>query len=108
MFFFCNAQIMWVSARSLLLLMLIAPPPAWAQEAWPPAVQQALRTAGIPPSSAAGVVQPLEGGTALLRVNEAAPMNPASVMKLVTTFAGLELLGPAFRWNTTAYLGGPL
>ena len=28
-------------------------------------------------------------------------MNPASVMKLVTTFAGLELLGPAFTWKTT-------
>ena len=35
-------------------------------------------------------------------------MNPASVMKLVTTFAALELLGPDYRWKTDAYLGGPL
>jgi D-alanyl-D-alanine carboxypeptidase/D-alanyl-D-alanine-endopeptidase (penicillin-binding protein 4) len=35
-------------------------------------------------------------------------MNPASVMKLVTTFAALELLGPDYRWKTEAYLGGPL
>ena len=27
-------------------------------------------------------------------------MNPASVMKLVTTYAGLELLGPAHTWRT--------
>ena len=37
-----------------------------------------------------------------------APRNPASVMKLVTTFAALELLGPDYRWKTEAYLGGPL
>ena len=35
-------------------------------------------------------------------------MNPASVMKLVTTFAALELLGRDYRWKTEAYLGGPL
>ena len=29
-------------------------------------------------------------------------------MKLVTTFAALELLGPEYRWRTEAYLGGPL
>jgi len=81
---------------------------AWAQETWPPSVQQALRAANIPASSAAAIVQPLEGGSAVLRVNESVPMNPASVMKLVTTFAALDLLGPAFRWSTTAHIGGPL
>ena len=30
-------------------------------------------------------------------------MNPASVMKLVTTYAALELLGPAYRWKTEVY-----
>ena len=35
-------------------------------------------------------------------------MNPASVMKLVTTFAALELLGRDYRWKTDAYLDGPL
>jgi D-alanyl-D-alanine carboxypeptidase/D-alanyl-D-alanine-endopeptidase (penicillin-binding protein 4) len=34
--------------------------------------------------------------------------NPASVMKLVTTFAALELLGPDYQWKTDAYLAGPL
>ena len=36
------------------------------------------------------------------------PMNPASTMKLVTTFAGLELLGPDYRWQTEAYADGPI
>jgi D-alanyl-D-alanine carboxypeptidase/D-alanyl-D-alanine-endopeptidase (penicillin-binding protein 4) len=28
-------------------------------------------------------------------------------MKLVTTYAGLELLGPAFTWATPVWLQGP-
>ena len=35
-------------------------------------------------------------------------MNPASVMKLVTTYAALELLGRDYRWKTEAYLAGKL
>ena len=35
-------------------------------------------------------------------------MNPASVMKLVTTYAALDLLGRDYRWKTEAYLGGKL
>ena len=34
------------------------------------------------------------------------PRNPASVMKLVTTYAALDLLGPAFQWTTPVYLDG--
>ena len=45
---------------------------------------------------------------ASLSVNPAAPMNPASVMKLVTTYAALEVLGPAYRWKTEAYASGPV
>ena len=36
------------------------------------------------------------------------PRNPASVMKLVTTYAALDLLGRDFRWRTEAYLAGKL
>ena len=33
-------------------------------------------------------------------------MNPASVMKLVTTYAALDLLGPAYSWVTPVYMEG--
>ena len=36
------------------------------------------------------------------------PVNPASLMKLVTTFAGLELLGPAYTWSTPVWLQGTI
>ncbi|MBK9574102.1 MAG: D-alanyl-D-alanine carboxypeptidase/D-alanyl-D-alanine-endopeptidase [Rhodoferax sp.] len=34
------------------------------------------------------------------------PVNPASVMKLVTTYAALDTLGPAFMWNTSVFVEG--
>jgi D-alanyl-D-alanine carboxypeptidase/D-alanyl-D-alanine-endopeptidase (penicillin-binding protein 4) len=35
-------------------------------------------------------------------------MNPASTMKLVTTLAGLELLGPQYQWRTDLLSAAPL
>jgi len=35
-------------------------------------------------------------------------MNPASTMKLLTTFAALDLLGPAYTWQTQAFINGSL
>lgn len=69
---------------------------------------QALAAAKIPSGGAAAIVQEVGPTRALLSVNPAAPMNPASVMKLVTTYAALELLGPAYRWKTEAYATGPI
>ncbi len=74
----------------------------------PPAVAEQLRAAGIPPSSVAISVQETGSARVLLAVNPTVPMTPASTMKLVTTYASLELLGPAYRWRTEAYLGGQL
>jgi D-alanyl-D-alanine carboxypeptidase/D-alanyl-D-alanine-endopeptidase (penicillin-binding protein 4) len=34
------------------------------------------------------------------------PRNPASVMKLVTTWSALEVLGPAYTWKTEVYFLG--
>ena len=81
---------------------------SFANDAMPDAVAQALRAAGVPSDSAAIVVQDVSAAFPLLAVNPSTPMNPASTMKLVTTYAGLELLGPAYRWRTEAYLSGPL
>ena len=33
-------------------------------------------------------------------------MNPASTMKLLTTLAGLDILGPQYRWHTNIYTDG--
>ena len=74
----------------------------------PSAVTKELRKADIPLSGVAIIVQEINKPTPLIHLNAAQPMNPASTMKLLTTYAGLEILGPAYRWKTEAYLDGKL
>lgn len=92
----------------LALLCLVTLTPVIALAQWPAPVAQALKQAGIPLDAAALVVQDVDRPRPTVAVNGDTPMNPASVMKLVTAFAGLELLGPAYTWRTEVYLGGPL
>jgi len=73
----------------------------------PPAVASALHEARIPLDSIALVVQEVGAQPAVTR-NADVPMNPASLMKLVTTFTALEALGPAFTWKTEAHVDGEL
>lgn len=79
-----------------------------ARENLPPEVAQALARAGVPLSNVALTVQSVDAARPSLSLNAQTPMNPASVMKLVTTFAAFEILGPTFNWRTEVYLGGPL
>ena len=79
-----------------------------AQTRLPPEVEAALQRVRLPADAVSVLVAPAEGGTPLVRWRADAPVNPASVMKLVTTYAGLDLLGPAFRWNTPVTFGGPV
>lgn len=53
-------------------------------------------------------VQPLDGSTPVLSWQAARPFVLASTSKLITSMAALDLLGPAYRWRTRAYLSGPL
>lgn len=57
----------------------------------PATIHQALQEAGIPARSVAIVVQAVDGRPALLAHDARQVMNPASAMKLVTTYAGLKL-----------------
>ena len=79
----------------------------------PPEVDALLARAKVPREAFAAVVvdaaPALNGKTAPLFSHRAgSAMNPASVMKLVTTYAGLELLGPAYTWTTPVYTDGPV
>ena len=72
----------------------------------PTAVATALKAAGIPEKNVAVYVQAVESNNATLSLNADKSMNPASVMKLVTTNAALDLLTPAYRWKTEVYRDG--
>jgi len=81
--------------------------PASTDEALPPGVQALLTRAGIPSGALAAVVLDPNGLRApWLSWRAQAPMNPASTLKLVTTFAALDLLGPAYTWKTPVYTDG--
>jgi D-alanyl-D-alanine carboxypeptidase/D-alanyl-D-alanine-endopeptidase (penicillin-binding protein 4) len=79
---------------------------AFAQ-ALPPSVIEALTRTGIPASAAGIYVQEISGINPPVTLNATAPLNPASTMKLVTTNAALELLGPVYTWKTQAYTNAP-
>ncbi|OUL68032.1 D-alanyl-D-alanine carboxypeptidase/D-alanyl-D-alanine endopeptidase [Paraburkholderia hospita] len=72
----------------------------------PPAVMAGLQRAHVPLSSISVVVEKVGDHTPVLALNAGKPMMPASTMKLVTTYSGLSLLGPDYRWKTTAYAQG--
>lgn len=74
----------------------------------PAPVRDALRQAHIPLNSVGIVVQEVGTHRPLISQNAQKAMNPASTMKLLTTLAGLEILGPAYRWKTEVYLDGSL
>jgi serine-type D-Ala-D-Ala carboxypeptidase/endopeptidase (penicillin-binding protein 4) len=72
----------------------------------PRSVAAALARAGIPREAMVAWVQEVDAPRPRLAWQADKPVNPASLMKLVTTFAGLELLGPAFTWSTPVWLQG--
>jgi D-alanyl-D-alanine carboxypeptidase/D-alanyl-D-alanine-endopeptidase (penicillin-binding protein 4) len=71
-------------------------------------VEAALARSGVPAQAMVAFAAEVEGGRPRLAWQAERPANPASLMKLVTTFAGLDLLGPAFTWSTRVWLQGPL
>ena len=119
-------------AAALVCLTSLAMLPARADDELPPQISQALQRAGIPASAASFYVQEVGAYTQgaspnaetvervaparfagrgafrpLLSQHGERPMNPASTMKLVTTYAALELLGPAYTWKTIAASNAP-
>ncbi len=96
--------------RALLALLFFFVPlagSAHAQGAVPPQVSAALARAKVPLEAVSLLVVAADGQTAPRLSHRAnVPMNPASVIKLVTTFAALETLGPAFVWATSVHTEG--
>lgn len=74
----------------------------------PAAFTAALKEAAIPLDHVALVVQPLDAAAPVLSHNADAALNPASVMKLVTSFAALSRLGPDYAWTTDVWADGAI
>lgn len=96
-------------ALATLLLPVTLPASAGPTNTVLPAkVQQALKNSKIESSALSLVMLPMSGTDIPTIFNADVSVNPASTMKLVTTYAALELLGPTHQWKTEFYTDGPL
>ncbi len=93
-------------SRACLLAALLLPLATWA--APPREIARAFTERGVPMPGVAIVVQEAGALKPLFTHQPDVAMSPGSVMKLVTTFAALEVLGRDHRWRTDAYLDGTL
>ena len=78
---------------------------ASAQAGLPAELSRAWAQTKLPESSLSLVVQEVNGPR-LFALQPDKPRNPASVMKLVTTYAAISRLGPTYVWNTDFLIGG--
>lgn len=103
------------SFRPLLLASLLLPlalpvstSAATINTALSPNVQKALKASKLQDNALSLVLVPLNGPGTPTLYNADVSVNPASTMKLVTTYAALEMLGPNHQWKTEFYTDGTL
>ncbi|MEL7186972.1 MAG: D-alanyl-D-alanine carboxypeptidase, partial [Pseudomonadota bacterium] len=71
-------------------------------------VQSALQLRSVPADAVSIQVVDLQSGEAIVDWNAATARNPASTIKLLTTLAALDELGPAYRWRTEVFTRGEI
>jgi len=107
--------LLWACQSSLLL----AKPDSIKrspEETMPASIALAFKQANVPLSAVSIMVTPLVTSPQAplkqtpprLQFRATEEMNPASVMKLITSSAGLSLLGPDFTWRNRIYIEGLL
>ena len=74
----------------------------------PEPLPKALQAERLPQDGVSVFVQQIGEPQPAINHRSDLPLNPASTMKLLTTYAGLELLGTAYVWHTEVYSDGAL
>ena len=74
----------------------------------PADVVRVLNKHKLPHHSMSLYIKEVGGTDPLIDYQSDDPRNPASVMKIVTTLAGLELLGPDYVWETHFHTDGAM
>jgi D-alanyl-D-alanine carboxypeptidase/D-alanyl-D-alanine-endopeptidase (penicillin-binding protein 4) len=94
----------------VLSLLGFVHPFAQAKEAepLPLPVAATLKRLGLPARGLSAYVHVVGEAEPRLAVNAEIPRNPASSIKVLTTLAALEILGPAYTWKTEAWSLAPI
>lgn len=74
----------------------------------PNSVHELMNRYNIPRDSLSLYIVDLDLDHPLVEINPDKPRHPASVIKLLTTYAALELLRPNYTWETRFYIDGKL
>ncbi|HEY8265483.1 MAG TPA: D-alanyl-D-alanine carboxypeptidase/D-alanyl-D-alanine-endopeptidase [Steroidobacteraceae bacterium] len=74
----------------------------------PAGTRSVLTRESVPESSVSIVVRDAASSSTVLQLNAAMPRSPASTMKILPTWAALDLLGPAYAWKTRAWTDVPV
>jgi D-alanyl-D-alanine carboxypeptidase/D-alanyl-D-alanine-endopeptidase (penicillin-binding protein 4) len=74
----------------------------------PASVTKILAKHKVPKDSLSLYIQEFDSSDPLVALNIDIPRNPASVIKLLITYAGLDILGPNYTWETHVHLDGKL
>jgi D-alanyl-D-alanine carboxypeptidase/D-alanyl-D-alanine-endopeptidase (penicillin-binding protein 4) len=103
----CKPRQRLLALATAALLGLAGPAASATEPRLPKAIAQALARAQVPASAVTLLVVDANGQRPPRLSHRAAEaMNPASVMKLVTTYAALDVLGPDFLWTTKVTMDG--
>lgn len=96
--------------RFLLILALVIPQTSFGDSlSLPEALRERLEMLVTQHPGEFGVrIDDIKLGETVFAGNQSTPLNPASVMKLVTTKAAIDLLGVGFRWKTDVLIDGIL
>jgi len=98
-------------AVAALIMLIVVPAQAVDEQVTVNAkklVGKWLRQARAQGSQVGVEVRALSTGQPMLSLNADEPLNPASSIKILTTYAALLQLGDRYRWRTRFFLDGPL
>lgn len=89
-------------------LFTVAPLASAAAGGLPDAVQKVMTRHKIPASAVSIEVQAVDENTPRLALNVDVPRNPASTVKVVTTWGALDMFGPTYTLPTRIFTRGPI
>jgi D-alanyl-D-alanine carboxypeptidase/D-alanyl-D-alanine-endopeptidase (penicillin-binding protein 4) len=104
----CYFRAMSKRLAQIVLVFTICASRVLALSGAPAPVANTIKAQHLPPNSVSFVIVDPDSGRLVAGQNIDTPRSPASTIKLVTTFASLDLLGPAYVWHTRALLRGDL